>query len=153
VNAPRVPAADGERSPRRLTVGRLLLRGILRRCPLCGSGDSFETYFRMRERCPRCNLRFDRIDGQRAGALGINTIVTFGALFVVVVVGMILTYPEFDLTVLLPVAVAVTIVLPVVFYPFSRTIWNSIDLAMRPVEPDDDVDPRWIPPGRPRRGR
>jgi hypothetical protein len=40
----------------------------------------------------------------------------------------------------------VALLVPVVFYPFSRTIWNSIDLAMRPVEPRDEVDWRWVPP-------
>ena len=147
------PSGD-ERGPgptrelRPLTTGRLLLRGLTRRCALCGAGGSFDDYFHMKERCPRCNFRFDRIEGQRAGALGINTIVTFGALAVVVVVGLVVTYPEFDLTVLLPAAVAVALLVPIVFYPFSRTIWNAIDLAMRPIEPGDDVDLRWLPPPR-----
>lgn len=135
-------------APPPLTTGRLLLRGILRRCPLCGSSDSFESYFRMKERCPRCNFKFDRIEGQRAGALGMNTIVTFGMLGIVVVAGLIITYPEFDLSVLLPLAIAVALLMPILFYPFSRTLWNSIDLAMRPIAPDDDVDPRWIPAAR-----
>jgi uncharacterized protein (DUF983 family) len=138
-------------APPPLTTGRLLLRGILRHCPLCGDSNSFESYFRMKERCPRCNFKFDRIEGQRVGALGMNTIVTFATLGVVVVGGLIITYPEFDLTVLLPLAIAVALLMPVLFYPFSRTLWNSIDLAMRPITPDDDVDARWIPSIRPRR--
>ncbi len=146
------PGAGPTKALRPLTTGRLLLRGLTRRCALCGAGGSFDDYFHMKERCPRCNLRFDRIDGQRAGALGINTIVTFGALAVVVVVGLAITYPEFDLSVLLPLSIAVAVVVPIVFYPFSRTIWNAIDLAMRPIEPSDDVDLRWLPPPRrPRR--
>ncbi len=127
--------ADGDRRGggptkelRPLTTGRLLLRGITRRCALCGAGGSFDDYFHMKERCPRCNLRFDRIDGQRAGALGMNTIVTFGALAIVVVVGLIITYPEFDLSFLLPAAVSVDVLVPVFFYPFSRSIWIGIDL-------------------------
>lgn len=140
----RPPGPGKELRP--LTTGRLLLRGLTRRCALCGAGGSFDDYFHMKERCPRCNLRFDRIDGQRAGALGMNTIVTFGALAIVVVVGLVVTYPQFDLSVLLPVAIAVALLVPIVFYPFSRTIWNAIDLAMRPIEPSDDVDLRWLPP-------
>jgi uncharacterized protein (DUF983 family) len=131
---------------RPLTTGRLLLRGLARRCPLCGAGGSFCNYFTMKDRCPRCNLRFDRIDGQRAGALGMNTIVTFGMLAIVVVGGLVLTYPDFNLSILLPAAIAVALLVPVLFYPFSRTLWNSIDLAMRPVEPRDEVDWRWVPP-------
>jgi uncharacterized protein (DUF983 family) len=141
-----------EPDPKPLTVGRLLARGITRRCSVCGTARCFKNYFEMLERCPRCNFRFDRIDGQRSGALGINTIVSFGVLFLVVTGGLILTYPEFDSRWLLPFALGVTVLFPIFFYPFSRTIWNSIDLAMRPLEPDDDIDPRWIPPpARPRR--
>jgi hypothetical protein len=41
---------------------------------------------------------------------------------------------------------ATAVVVPLVFYPVSKTLWSAIDLAMRPLEPEDDVDPRWIPP-------
>lgn len=134
------------------TTGLLLLRGLTRRCAVCGTSRCFKNYFEMEERCPRCNFPSDRSEGQRAGALGMNTIVSFGVLFVIVAGGLVLTYPEFDNPWLLPFALGVTIVFPILFYPFSRTIWNSVDLAMRPLEPDDDVDPRWIPPpARPRR--
>jgi len=42
--------------------------------------------------------------------------------------------------------VATAVVVPLAFYPVSKTLWSAIDLAMRPLEPDDDVDPHWIPP-------
>jgi hypothetical protein len=44
--------------------------------------------------------------------------------------------------------VATAVVVPLAFYPVSKTLWSAIDLAMRPLEPDDDVDPRWIPPAK-----
>jgi hypothetical protein len=31
----------------------------------------------------------------------------------------------------------VAIVFPIVFYPFSKTIWTAIDLRMRPPEGDE----------------
>ena len=43
-------------------------------------------------------------------------------------------------------------VVPLAFYPTSKTLWSAIDLAMRPLEPDDDVDPRYIPGSRHREG-
>ena len=42
--------------------------------------------------------------------------------------------------------VATALIVPLAFFPVSKTLWSAIDLAMRPLEPDDDVDPRWIPP-------
>jgi hypothetical protein len=35
---------------------------------------------------------------------------------------------------------------PVFFFPISRSLWSAIDLAMRPPDPDDDIDPRYLPP-------
>jgi len=35
---------------------------------------------------------------------------------------------------------AVAVVVPVVGYPFSYTIWAAIDLTMRPLEPAEVAD-------------
>jgi uncharacterized protein (DUF983 family) len=130
-----------------LTVPRLLARGMARRCPVCGASGLFRRWFVLQERCPRCNFALEqRIEGHWLGSLGINIIVSFGALLVTVVVGAVITYPDIAVGPLATVAVAVAVVVPLVFFPFSKTLWSAIDLAMRPLEPDDDVDPRWIPP-------
>lgn len=134
-------------SPLPLTVPRLLARGLARRCPVCGASGLFRRWFTLRERCPRCNFALEqRVEGHWLGSLGMNTIVSFGALFVTMAIGLAIAYPDGSLGPLLVVAVAVAVVVPLVFFPFSKTLWSAIDLAMRPLEPDDDVDPRWIPP-------
>lgn len=138
--------------PRPLTTGRLLLRGLTRRCPLCGSGDTFASWFRMRTRCPRCNFPFERIEGHWIGALGMNTVVSFGLLLVTLAVGFVLTWPEPPVVTLTAAGLAVAILVPFLFFPFSRTLWSAIDLLMRPPSPEDDIDPRWIPPVRATRG-
>lgn len=124
----------------------LLTRGVTKRCPLCGGGDLFTGWFTMRERCPRCDFPLDRVEGHWLGSLGINTIVSFGALFATVVAGVVIFYPDIPVLGLMVAVAVVGVVVPLLFFPFSRTIWSAIDLAMRPVEPDDDVDPRWLPP-------
>jgi uncharacterized protein (DUF983 family) len=144
---PAAPASDPAAPPPPLTVPRLLARGLALRCPLCGASGLFRRWFALRQRCPRCNFRLEqRIEGHWLGSLGINTIVSFGALFVTMVVGVALAYPDGGLGPLLVVSVLVAVLVPLVFFPFSKTLWSAIDLAMRPLEPDDDVDPRWIPP-------
>jgi uncharacterized protein (DUF983 family) len=147
-----VTPAPGDDLPP-LTVPRLLVRGLTRRCPLCGSGGVFEGWFTIKDRCPRCDFPLEqRIEGHWLGALGMNTIVSFGILALTMAVGLIATYPDIATGPLVAISVAVAVVVPLVFYPFSKTLWSAIDLAMRPLEPDDDVDPRWIPPpARPRR--
>jgi hypothetical protein len=99
----------------------------------------------MVERCPRCGLRFERIDGHWSGDLGINTIVSFGALFVTLIVGFAVTWPDVPGIPLFLCAVSVAAIVPVVFFPFSKTIWLAIDLMMRPLEPDE-VKPEYFSP-------
>ncbi|HET6954101.1 MAG TPA: DUF983 domain-containing protein [Acidimicrobiales bacterium] len=131
---------------RPLTLGRLIRRGLTRRCPLCGGGHLFRRWFSIVDRCPRCRFPLERIEGHWIGALGMNTIVSFGAVLVAVVVTFALTYPDESTVPAVVAIVATAIVVPLAFYPVSKTLWSAIDLAMRPLEPDDDVDPRWIPP-------
>ena len=138
--------SDPPTEPPELTVSRLLLRGLARRCPLCGGGNLFRRWFTIVDRCPRCGFRLERIEGHWIGALGMNTIVTLVAVLVAVVVGFLLTYPDGSIAVALAVIVGTAILVPLAFFPVSKTLWSAIDLAMRPLEPDDDVDPRWIPP-------
>jgi hypothetical protein len=107
----------------------------------------FRHWFRIVERCPRCNFRLEeRIEGHWIGALGMNIIVSFAVLLITMVVALVLAYPEFPIVPLLATTVTVALFMPLFFYPYSKTLWSAIDLAMRPLEPDDDVDPRWIPP-------
>lgn len=120
----------------------MFLRGCGKRCPVCGKGHLFRRWFTMVDRCPRCGLRFQRIEGHWSGDLGINTIVSFGALFVTLIVGFAVTYPDVPGLALFLGAVAVALIVPVLFFPFSKTIWLAIDLMMRPVE-NDEVGPEY----------
>src|SRR5690606_4317831 len=99
-------------------------------------------WFRMIDRCPRCGLRFERIDGHWTGDLGMNTIVTFTAVFLTLIVGFAVTYPDVPGVRLFVCAVAVAGLVPLVFFPFSKTLWLAIDLMMRPLEPDE-VKPEY----------
>lgn len=100
----------------------------------------------MVDRCPQCNLRFERVDGHLAGALGINTVLSIVVVFVVGIAGFVLTYPELPLAPLVTTAVLTAVLFPILFYPFSKTVWTAIDIRMRPPE-DDEVTPPfgdWI---------
>jgi uncharacterized protein (DUF983 family) len=112
-------------------------RALLLRCPVCGSGGLFRRWTHMVERCPRCGFLFERTEGQFIGAVGMNTIVTFGALLITLVVGFVVTSPDIAVVPLLAAGLAVAALLPVVFYPFSKTTWTAIDLAMSPLEPGE----------------
>jgi uncharacterized protein (DUF983 family) len=118
----------------------MLGRALLRRCPRCGGKGWFRGWFTKTERCRTCGYRYERQPGFLVGALTINTIVTFGLLAVVLVVGIVLSYPDIALVPILVAAAVVTVLVPIVGYPFSYTIWAAVDLAMRPLEPDEVAD-------------
>jgi uncharacterized protein (DUF983 family) len=112
----------------------MLVRGVLRACPVCGQRGLFHRWLDMVEDCPRCRLHFERIEGHWLGAVGINTIVTLAALVVSLVVSLYLGYPEFPMVPLISVNLAVAVVVPVAFYGSSKTLWTAIDIILRPLE-------------------
>jgi hypothetical protein len=86
------------------------------------------------------------------GAVTINTIVTFGAILVVLVVGMIASYPDLAVVPIVVACLVVAVVVPIVVFPFTYTIWGAIDLAMHPLQPAEADDAARALVGRPATG-
>jgi uncharacterized protein (DUF983 family) len=121
-------------------------RACTLRCCVCGSGKLFRHWTRMVERCPRCGYLFERADGQFIGAVGMNTIITFGLLLITLVVGFVVTSPDIAVMPLVVVALGVGVFVPVIVFPFSKTTWTAIDLMMTPLEPGEAP---WLVSGPP----
>ena len=120
------------------TPGRMLRRGLTKRCPVCGSGHLFDGWFRMKERCPRCDYKFEREEGFFLGAYTINLAIAEGLLLLLAIVPLIVlldTNPDVSIWPIVVIGLVAAIVAPLVFYPFSRTIWSAIDLVLRPPGP------------------
>lgn len=113
---------------------QILWRGVMKRCPRCGSGHLFRRWFHLDPDCPRCRLHFEREEGYWAGALAINIAIT-GAVFVLVFIPWVaLTVPNVPAGPILAVLVPLMIVIPILAYPWSKTIWMAIDRAfMHPL--------------------
>ena len=74
---------------------RCLARGLTLGCGVCGRRRGlFRRGVVMVERCPRCNLTFERTEGHYIGAIGINTILSFTALFFGLIAFVAATYPD-----------------------------------------------------------
>ena len=103
----------------------------------------------MAERCPTCDLLFERVEGHWIGSLGTNTTVTFGLMLIVVLSVSLIAYPDPIVAELLIVEVTIALFFPLLFFPSSRTLWTAIDLLMRPLK-TGEIDPRYIvvDPGR-----
>jgi len=111
-------------------------RALKRRCPRCGA-RAFSSFFVLRQHCDRCGLGFEREPGYWAGALIINTIVTFGSFLVLFVAGMVAFWPDVPWGGLMAVTIGVNAILPVIFYPLSKTIWMALELSWHPLEPGE----------------
>jgi uncharacterized protein (DUF983 family) len=127
-------------------VAGALGRGIRKRCPRCGRGRLFRRWFSIVERCPGCGLRFEREEGYWVGAVIVNFAVTEMAFAVVFAAGLAISWPDVPWGWLTFVAVAVNAVVPLIFYPFSKTIWMALDVLLHrmdrqdhPIEGNDDA--------------
>ena len=123
----------------RPSFGRMVLRGMFRRCAWCSDRKAFFTgWFERRERCRGCGISWRRGDvGYELGAATINTIVTFGLLVIGTAVSVIATSPDIPVLPIVAGLVVAAIVIPIAIYPMTYTVWQAIDLAMRPPGPAD----------------
>lgn len=72
-----------------------------------------------------------------------NTIVSFFLLMLVLIVGLVATFPDFPVTELVLFSVGVAIIHPILFHPTSQTLWSAVDMLMRKLEPHE-VDWRYV---------
>ena len=104
------------------------------RCPHCGSRGILQTWFRLKERCPRCHLHLHREETDYfLGAYTIMLIAVemlFALGFVVV---LIVTWPNPPWEAIEWIGVLVLTAGVLIAYPFARTLFLAIDLTFRPV--------------------
>lgn len=108
----------------------ILARGFLKRCGRCGERNLFEGWFKMADRCPRCQLPFERGEGYWLGAMAVNLGAAELAFGVTLLIGVMLTWPHPPWVALTIVSLAVNATVPFLFYPFSKTIFVAIDLLL-----------------------
>lgn len=96
-------------------------RGLRLRCPVCGQGRLFRSYFVMNESCSRCGVGFAREHGQWVGSLDINTLLT--ALILMAGVGF---GPLWSLRTSLIVWCSAAVLVPIATFRFSRGLWTAI---------------------------
>ncbi len=131
VEAPRTPAPRAvlpwtatARRPARFPEGywrKVVWRGLRLRCPVCGKGKLFRTYFGMNDHCACCGVGFAREHGQWVGSLDINTFVTAFVLMIGVGFG-----PLWTVRTSLIVWCTAAVVFPILSFRFSRGLWTAI---------------------------
>jgi uncharacterized protein (DUF983 family) len=111
-----------------------------KRCAVCGAGRLFERWFRMKEHCPGCGTRFEREPGFFVAALFVNFALTEVAMFLWLAGVTVATIPRPPVWWLIGGAAVICVVLPVVLYPVSKTLWFAIHVAMQPLDPDEEAE-------------
>jgi len=112
------------------------------RCPNCGGGPILDSWLRLRDHCPRCGLPLERGEqGYQVGSYMFNIVaaeLVFAALFVGV---LLATWPDPPWNALLYGGMALMVIMPLLFFPFSKTLFLAFDLMFRPPSPDELVPP------------
>ena len=87
----------------------------------------------MKDQCPSCRLVLNRKEsGYSLGGFWLNLLFAEGITAALFVTTLVKTWPNPPWTLLqygLPILALVT---PIIFYPFSKTLFLAIDLAVRP---------------------
>jgi uncharacterized protein (DUF983 family) len=112
-------------------------RALLLRCPRCGASGILKNWFSLQDRCNSCALALDRGEGSDywLGAYAINLVLAEGLAAVIALAILWATWPKYLAAQIIGMVLAVA--LPILLFPFSRTLWLAWDLSFRPREEGD----------------
>ncbi len=120
--------------------GRALRWGMARRCARCGTRGIFRSYYRLHPTCPSCGMRFEREDGEWTGALTVIMAVTEVIFGVFLVAGLFLTWPDVPWMPLLVCGIVINILVPVLLYPWSQSVWIGLHYAFVPLDAAEEAE-------------
>ena len=109
------------------------IRGLKLRCPACGLGQLYESFFRMRDECPYCGLVFAREQGYFIGAIYLNVIATESLIFATYLALILARRINEQST--YTILFALALLLPVLFHRHARSLWLSLDHLLDPPAP------------------
>jgi len=120
---------------KRSSLKRKLVRAITLRCPWCGNRKSFlRGWFHRHDRCRTCGIRWRREEGFELGAVTMNTVVTTATLVLAMAISLVITVPDVPVRTLVVVLGIVAVVMPIIVYPFTYTLWLAVELTVNPPD-------------------
>lgn len=121
-----------------MTAGRhfrlLFSRGLRQRCPVCGRGKIFKGFFKTYEHCPVCGFEFEREPGYYTGAVAINLVVS--ELLIAIIAVPLAASQVVPISTLVILGVTLPVLLPLLFYRPTKSLWMSVDHFLHPVGDD-----------------
>lgn len=127
MDAPDSPHEDSDTPARheKPPVETLIGRALRLKCPRCGNGPLFESWFQMPQRCSGCNLKYERAPGYFLGSTYIN----YGLTAVL----LLLVYPTLHFGCglsnkqLAPWLAGLVVAFPLFVFRYSRALWLALD--------------------------
>jgi uncharacterized protein (DUF983 family) len=115
-------------------------RGLAQRCARCGTGGIFRSYYRLHPTCRSCGFRFERESGEWTGALMIIIAFTEILFALWFGVGIWVTWPDVPWTLLLVGGIALNLIVPIVAYPWSQSVWIGLHYSFVPLDAGEEAD-------------
>ena len=108
---------------------KLLKRGLLLQCPYCGNGGIIKYPFWIKDCCPTCGYHFAPEAGYFVGGYAINLVGV--EIISVAIIVIILLRSNLSLYQQEALGIGAAILLPIIFFPWSRTMWMALDLSIQ----------------------
>jgi len=119
-----------------------LARALRLRCPHCGGEPIFVTWSRLVPNCPVCGLGLERGEhGYWLGAYFFNLLAVETVFSVWFVGFLLLTWPDPPWALFQATTIALMLVVPFGFFPYSKTLFLAFDLLVRPPSEEDFIVP------------
>ncbi len=108
----------------------ILFRCLRLRCPRCGQSGVRQGWFRTRSGCQACGTRFEREPGFFLGALLLNN--GLAVVLTCIVMPALITWNVIDRHLILTLGALIAGGLPLLFYPWARSLWLGVDELLDP---------------------
>jgi len=117
---------------------RCLLRGALRRCPVCGRGRIFSSFLGLRRSCPECRWVVEREPGTVTGAMYVVAVLTQ---VMAVALWLALQWTDWSAVTQVVFALPLLAALSLMSLPLSKGLWVGLeyytDVMQGETESDD----------------
>ena len=109
-------------------------RALSLRCPRCGGGSVFRSWWALKPACPTCGFALDRGEPDFwIGGYAVNLVLAELIVTVIVIAVGIATWPDVPWRFIQYGGALMAVVFPLLCFPVSRVLWLAWDYCFRPV--------------------
>lgn len=121
----------------RSSFSQLVGRALRLRCPVCGEGKLFRGIIAINENCPNCEIKIEREPGFFLGAIYFNYGLT--AMLTLIAYALLRFTTELTSKQVLGTTLAISVLFPIWFHRYARSLWAGFDQWHDPRERPDQT--------------